>query len=474
MVLAFNPRLAALSLRRTLRSSSGAFDLPSVLVGVVVVMVLVVGTLATTIGVIPWIQDNGARQDLTTLTSAQGVNRAQNDRYAPLDALKITGQISTGPSAIAAETDSQGKCFVGVTKSGTGKVLANSDARPDAFELQADTAVGCVSRPVLKSMVDGVGGLSSGSILTGPVYKSISWSPKTSYTANTAFAYMEGSADMSTIAASVYGEYLYLSTDSGATLNQLTSLGQRSWGAVDVSDDGSRIVAMSVAYQRINVHTSTDRGATWTLKSAFHSEYITDWPVVALAPNGTELIAGGDNKALFRSTDFGTTWTQLTSAGTGSWKKVKYTSDGATIMAARSTTMYTSTDSGTSWTTKTLPATVSSFTSDQDGSELYLTNDNGATTRAWTSSDSGSTWTQRSFPAAAATTVAQSADNMTLVTGNENGSGVFISTDGGVTWNTHTNPPENGSLWHQAAISADGTKVVMANGTGIWVGTEGQ
>lgn len=68
---------AKLRVSDAFKNEAGAFDLPSILVGVVVVGVLTAGVLASIFGVIPFAQDKGAEQNLGAVTTAQGVYKAQ-------------------------------------------------------------------------------------------------------------------------------------------------------------------------------------------------------------------------------------------------------------------------------------------------------------------------------------------------------------------------------------------------------------
>lgn len=106
-----------------LRSSSGAFDLPSIITGVVVVGILTVGVLAVIFGVIPFVQNNGAKQDLMAINTAQGVTYAKHDqRYKDLDGLVDAGLISgMNPEKTEVTTSNEGKGFRAVVTSGTGQ-----------------------------------------------------------------------------------------------------------------------------------------------------------------------------------------------------------------------------------------------------------------------------------------------------------------------------------------------------------------
>lgn len=115
------------------KSEAGAFDLPSILVGVVVVGILTAGVLASIFGVIPFAQDKGAQQDLGAVVTAQGVYlAASTEQYgenvntyaADLDRLAESGVDLIGDK-VAEEGDikMEGKVgnFVAVTESGSGK-----------------------------------------------------------------------------------------------------------------------------------------------------------------------------------------------------------------------------------------------------------------------------------------------------------------------------------------------------------------
>jgi len=62
---------ARLRVADAFKNEDGAFDLPSILVGVVVVGILTAGVLASIFGVIPFSQDKGAQQDLGAVTTGR-------------------------------------------------------------------------------------------------------------------------------------------------------------------------------------------------------------------------------------------------------------------------------------------------------------------------------------------------------------------------------------------------------------------
>lgn len=105
-----------------LRSSSGAFDLPSIITGVVVVGILAAGILAAIFGVIPFVQNNAAKQDLMAVNTAQGVTYAKDgQKYRDLAGLEDAGLVSLDAEKMEVTTSNEGKGFRAVATSGTGQ-----------------------------------------------------------------------------------------------------------------------------------------------------------------------------------------------------------------------------------------------------------------------------------------------------------------------------------------------------------------
>jgi type II secretory pathway pseudopilin PulG len=141
---------AKLRVADAFKNEAGAFDLPSILVGVVVVGVLTAGVLASIFGVIPFAQDKGAQQDLASITTAEGVYKAQSNGYtnlaglqAPGDAAKGTaGNLVSGSLAepkISVKSTSVGD-FAAATKSGSGKIFYITDQNTNPTEITAAAA----------------------------------------------------------------------------------------------------------------------------------------------------------------------------------------------------------------------------------------------------------------------------------------------------------------------------------------------
>lgn len=129
--------------RKPLDNASGAFDVPSVVTGAIVVAILTLGVLAAIFGVIPWAQDNAARKDLDALVLAQktvktmgGQNDAPNglqelSGYQDYKVLLKRGLLSETDS-LATETAESGACYVATSTSATGKIYW-ADSQSDSI-----------------------------------------------------------------------------------------------------------------------------------------------------------------------------------------------------------------------------------------------------------------------------------------------------------------------------------------------------
>ena len=145
------------------KNEDGAFDLPSILVGVVVVGVLTAGVLASIFGVIPFAQDKGAQQDLSSVVTAEGVFKAQSNGYTNLAGLQAPGDAAKGTAGnlisanvknLAVESSSVGS-FTAATKSGSGKVFYVTDKNTNPTDAGDAAAIAALTGDV-KAAVDAV------------------------------------------------------------------------------------------------------------------------------------------------------------------------------------------------------------------------------------------------------------------------------------------------------------------------------
>lgn len=274
------------------------------------------------------------------------------------------------------------------------------------------------------------------------------------------------SADGSKLIASTNGAIngtgasAYVSTDFGATWSRNTP-GSNAFSTsfAATSSDGSHLV-----YAKTNdyVWTSSDSGATWSNNSGVHS-----WTAVATSGDGNTVLGGDNAGGVYLSTDAGLTWalsTTLPQGVTGA----SASGDGSTLVAtANGGNIWVSTNGGTSWTARATALSWSAIAAASDGSHLAATVNGG---QIYTSADSGATWTlQAGSPTGGWTGIASSSNGARLAA--VDGGHTYQSNDSGVTW------VQSGATSPRAvAMSAGGQRVVAAtrNAAFIWSAISGQ
>lgn len=143
---------------KAIRSQAGAFDLPSIITGVVVVGILAAGVLAAIFGVIPFAQDKAAQQDLDTVRTAEGVAKSQLGGFKDKNALISGGLISGDGASMGVGTDAAGSCYVGISKSASGNVYFNSDRTMQPALLTASVDTGCIDAATRDAILAEIGG----------------------------------------------------------------------------------------------------------------------------------------------------------------------------------------------------------------------------------------------------------------------------------------------------------------------------
>lgn len=180
---------------------------------------------------------------------------------------------------------------------------------------------------------------------------------------------------------SVTATYLAYSTDYGFTWPLATSMKLQYWSDVDVSADGSRIVATSDRGTNAalpgNIWLSTNSGTTWAQTTAPSQR----WQTVTMSDDGLRIYAAATNSPtsafIYLSTNGGTSW-QLSTAPNRDYRQLECSSDGL-VIAARSYTsnsLVISQDGGQSWSTLQ-PEGASSFSEiaiSGDGSHIAAIN----------------------------------------------------------------------------------------------------
>ena len=189
--------------------------------------------------------------------------------------------------------------------------------------------------------------------------------------------------------------------------------------------------------------------------------------VVTLAFLGCLFYAG--DRALSQN------WAATSSPSEG-WNSIASSADGTQVVAAEGSPglIYVSKDAGANWTATTAPPDYwSCVASSADGAKLMAVSSSPSYYHGhlYTSTDSGAHWISNSPPAGfdLGVSVASSADGTKLAMVSFNSdSGTFTvistSTNSGSTWTVPSQPYNLSSSWNWVASSADGTKLVAAEG----------
>ncbi|MHA7295535.1 type II secretion system protein [Arthrobacter sp. HLT1-21] len=140
---------------KRLRNEHGEFDLASVMVGATVLGIMTGVITAAVFGVIPWAQDNAAKQDLMTVRVAQSTVEKDHRKYPDevstegpyldYEGLRAAGYITITDSVVV-DTDAAGKCYVAIAKSGSGDYYYVTDRKPDPVKFVdslTDSNLGC-------------------------------------------------------------------------------------------------------------------------------------------------------------------------------------------------------------------------------------------------------------------------------------------------------------------------------------------
>lgn len=244
----------------------------------------------------------------------------------------------------------------------------------------------------------------------------------------------------------------------------------QDWIAVAASADGSKLVAATNddSIGPIgHIYVSADSGATWKATPAPR----LFWESVASSADGSKLVAVARDDYIYTSVDSGATWTRR--GENSGWKSVASSADGTKLIAGissfliSSNALYRSSDSGATWE-KTAAFGAVALGSSADGTSLIASTAGGIQV----SRDSGATWKEagilefNNFPSQAWTSVAISADGLTLLVGEGRGNTtddyqggfLYVSQDGGKQW-TRRGPQKD---WRSVALSADGSSLIAA------------
>ena len=136
MLLHTKPRRFSIAtLTKTLADARGAIDLASIMVGVLVIGIIGAVIAATVFAVVPWSQDEAAKQSLDSVQTAQEAAYVLTEPNRYYDEPSLVGQgLLPDSDTITIGTDTDGTCYVAVAKSSTGKHYWVDQSGPTVHE----------------------------------------------------------------------------------------------------------------------------------------------------------------------------------------------------------------------------------------------------------------------------------------------------------------------------------------------------
>lgn len=264
-----------------------------------------------------------------------------------------------------------------------------------------------------------------------------------------------------------------------------TTASTLSYNLIRATNDFSTLIMTQITTTngQQGAYISTDEGATWTRRVTgvtFGTGVYTVDVDIASSDGNIQYIA---NRAaptpyayLYKSTDRGSNWTELTSAGQRLWTTVQCSSNGNTVLSTDISgsggTVRYSTDGGTNWTAVSSSPPGSSLqwvnsVISSDGTFMAVTP--LITSNFIKSTDGGSTWTTKTniISSRQWRSLRASSNCEVLIAGTVTNY-PFYSLDYGDTWSSITDV--SSATWLAAAVSPDGQKLAVAQSNGfIWI-----
>ncbi len=274
---------------------------------------------------------------------------------------------------------------------------------------------------------------------------------------------------LATASSSTSTGYIYISTNNGVSFASSTNnAGIHRWASITSSGDGTKVYAATVCSVSANcggtadyVYTSTNSGITWNNLTSLGTAL--DWVSVSTSNDGTKVIAQDNSTHTYVSANSGASWATTTGIGNGN---VSVSPDGTMFVATDSSgNVYVSTNNGASWATTTA-ATVGGavrFVVATNGNIIYKS----GYPYVYKSTNGGASWS--ALTAVGSTTwanISASSDGSHVVVAGANGidNFAYLSADGGATWTFYN----NGLGW-VFAYAQDGTKIAAAAGSAVYV-----
>lgn len=234
------------------------------------------------------------------------------------------------------------------------------------------------------------------------------------------------------------GAGVFRSTDNGASwlqvstgltyfnnsTGQTVAAGVQSLAAQSDGIGGMNIIAGTWGG---GIYRSTNNGTSWTQVNSGFTSASNLYDVRSLAVTGTNLLAGTIVDGVFLSTNNGTSWAPMNS-GLTEKNVFSFAVNGVNIFAGTTAGVFLSSNNGTSWSKRGLDSiTISALI--VSGSTHYA----GTFYGVFFSTNKGTSWTPANTGLKDIHVYDLAVNGTDLYAGTESG-GVFLSTNGGLTW----------------------------------------
>ncbi|KQO98828.1 hypothetical protein [Leifsonia sp. Leaf264] len=138
-------RNARIPARRLISNVRAAIDLASIMVGVLVIAI-VGGVISTSLfAVVPWAQDEAAKQSLGAVMDAESAERGAGDDHA-FKSTDQLGQYLHDPTGVAVDANEDGSCYVAASRSATTETfyVTSTNPKPVKYEYGVTDTSSCV------------------------------------------------------------------------------------------------------------------------------------------------------------------------------------------------------------------------------------------------------------------------------------------------------------------------------------------
>lgn len=288
----------------------------------------------------------------------------------------------------------------------------------------------------------------------------------------------------------------------GSIVMPAAGITSAQWTALGPGNIGGRIRAILIDRTNTNriwlgsvsggIWKSTDAGASWSPVNDFMGNLSIS--SLVMDPTNANILYAGTGEGfynadavrgagIFKSTDGGTSWSQLSStnpANNSDWYYVNrisiHPTDSTIVLAATNNGVYRSTNAGSTWSKVFFSRTLDISFDPNNGNKALL---GGASGNIAYSSNAGASWTTVTVASGGGrveVAYAKSTANTAYICSDQNNGDIYRTSDTGQTWTKMTNANHlNGQGWYDNTIWVDPTDAnhLVVGGLDLYRSTNG-